>query len=173
MGVAPTRQNRPAAFRPAALRPAALRLVALRLAALRLVALRLVALRLAALRLVALRPAALRLVALRLAAVRPMVIRRSASEEPADSFVAVRPQVFNKWKEDRARDAKAVAGLAALARAAAEGRGFVGVVEQVLDRAGERRDVARLDHDAAALEDLGNHRDRRRDDGTTERHRVE
>src|SRR6266566_7394710 len=136
MRVAPTRQNRPAAFRPAALRPVAFRPAVLR-------------------------PAALRLVALRLAAVRPMVIRRSASEEPADSFVAVRPQVFNKRKEDRARDAKAVAGLAALARATAEGRGFVGVVEQALDRGGERRDVAGLDHDAAALEDLGNHRDRR------------
>src|SRR5437016_8673969 len=93
MRVAPTRQNRPAAFRPAALRPAAFRPAVLR-------------------------PAALRPTALRLAAVRPTLIRRSASEEPAGSFVAVRPQVFNERKEDRARDAKAVAGLAALARAA-------------------------------------------------------
>src|SRR6266511_538775 len=81
-----------------------------------------------------------------------------------------RGQALDEREESGPADAEAVACFATLAGATAERRGFLGIVKQPLDRAGERGHVPGLDHEAAAVQDLGNHRDRRRDDGTGERH---
>src|SRR2546422_5964362 len=88
--------------------------------------------------------------------------KRVAPTRPLCPFSpGTRRQALEEREERGPGDAEAVACFATLAGAPAERRGFLRVVEQPLDRAGERRHVPRLHHQAAALPDLRKHPDRR------------
>src|SRR3989442_7628628 len=74
-----------------------------------------------------------------------------------------RGQALDEREERGPGDAEAVACVATLAGAPAERRGFLGGVEQPLDRTRQRGHVPRRDHEATAVQDLGGHGDGSRD----------
>src|SRR2546425_12635036 len=84
-----------------------------------------------------------------------------------------RGQALDEREERGPGDAEAVACFATLAGAPAEGRGFLCIFEESLDRASGRGGGPRVDPEGPGAQDLRKNRDRPRAGGTGGGHTAE
>src|SRR5262245_1537383 len=82
-------------------------------------------------------------------------------------------EALDEWEQRAACRGEAVFGHATVPRLLSERRGLDGMIEEIADRLPQSADVAGWNDHAAAIQDLGNHRNPGGHDGTPERHGVE